>query len=142
MLLDQSRSNYSVVASQKTTPRWFYEKEQTVLWTGKQVHSRGWVSSQRAMSLNKGSDLSLFGEIMHKHQRELCHWMYTWGHICTCVVRKHACSYTACSKMVEKLHLLGGDFSIIRAYYESSSWRGYYGVLQAASVSPRWFELG
>ena len=125
----------SLPAGQKTTPRWWLQKEHTLLLA---LRVRVGVTSQSTVSLNKGLDLSLFREIMHKHQGELRLHMYRWGHFCTCTVRKHGYTYT-CSKMVG--NLLQGDFSnILRVQWEKLMERsaegppGHFGQCRAAWV--------
>lgn len=59
LLPNQTRFNYSVVISQKTTQRWFNEKELYCQTVSKD--SLG-VTSQSQVCLNKGSDFCLFRE--------------------------------------------------------------------------------
>lgn len=84
----------------------FLSREETYfIACGRQGHMEGGVSlPQSCMLLNKGSDLSLFRKIIHKHQGELPHRKYRSGHSRTSTVTKHAYTYITCSKMAENLH--------------------------------------
>lgn len=100
--------------------------EGTLLQTSKQGHTRD--HSQGSVLLNKGWDLSLFRETLHKHQEEVGHRMYRWGHFCTGAVRK--CGYTYIFKNGGKSPPLRGDFSTIMRVYEKSSWGGHRGTFK------------
>lgn len=71
---------YSIVASQKTTPRRFHEK--VCIYCQPTGKDRGGGSlPQSGVPLNTGSAWSLFKEIMHKHRGELQHLTCTDGAI-------------------------------------------------------------
>lgn len=62
---------------QKATQRCFYWKK---LHCEPTIKDAMGITSQSRMSLNKASNPSLLGEVVHKHQARLCHCMDRWGH--------------------------------------------------------------
>lgn len=89
----------------------------------------------------KGSGPSLFGEIAHKHQSELCHHWCRRGHSFACSVSKHVPTYIACSKTVEKLPPTPGRDCSVRVRVQREWFIKKPGLEASPPMRPAWGAL-